>query len=112
MHDPTGLNVKVKGKVVSLTPLADEMAYHLAKKKETPYVKDPVFLSNFMKAFRKELPEWCKDSKFEEVDFSELYNLVDGQKRRKELVSKEEKRRRPPGGRRRERGKRDCTAKR
>ncbi len=91
LYEPTGLKVKVKGKTASLTPLADEMAYHLGKKKDTPYVKDPVFLGNFMKAFTKELPEWCNSPKFEEVDFSEFYNRVEEEKRRKETVSKEEK---------------------
>jgi len=33
-----GLKVKVRGREVSLPPLAEEMAYHLAKKKDTQYV--------------------------------------------------------------------------
>lgn len=90
-HLPTGLTVKVKGREVFLTPLADEMAYHLAKKKDTPYVKDPVFLRNFMQDFRKELPDWCKGSKFEDVDFSKFYDRVEEEKRAKAAMTKEEK---------------------
>lgn len=90
-HLPAGLTVKVKGREVPLTPLADEMAYHLAKKKDTPYVKDPVFLRNFVQDFRKELPDWCNGSKFEDVDFSKFYDRVEEEKRAKAAMTKEEK---------------------
>ena len=48
LYQPEGLQVWVKGKQIELTPLAEEMAYNLAKKKDTPYVQDPVFTANFM----------------------------------------------------------------
>ncbi len=67
------------------------MAYHLAKKKDTPYVQDPVFLTNFMSDFVKVLPPWCKGTKFESVDFSDFYKLVDGEKAAKDSATKEEK---------------------
>lgn len=81
----------VKEKTAALTPLAEEMAYHLAKKKDTPYVKDPVFTENFMSDFSEQLPQWCRGAKFEEVDFSELFLKVDREKRTKEAMSKEQK---------------------
>ncbi len=89
---PKGLTVKVRGSDVALSPLAEEMAYHLAKKKDTPYVKDAVFLSNFMADFLKQLPESCRGTKFEEVDFSEAYAVVENEKASKERMTKEEKR--------------------
>ncbi len=76
---------------MELSPLAEEMAYHLAKKKDTPYVHDPIFLSNFMSDFLKQLPSWCKGSKFEEVDFSQFYAKVDAEKNAKESMGKDQK---------------------
>jgi len=90
-YQPEGLNIKVRGKDVTLPPLAEEMAYHFAKKKDTPYVKDPVFAANFMKDFVKLLPPWCRDAKFEDVDFSRLFEKVDREKREKESMSREMK---------------------
>ena len=90
-YEPGGLSVKVRGKPVELTALAEEMAYQLAKKKDTPYVKDPVFTSNFMVDFVKQIPQWCSGAKFEEIDFSEFYRKVDQEKAMKESMSKEEK---------------------
>src|SRR2546427_7469284 len=88
---PLGLNVKVRGREVSLPPLAEEMAYHLAKKKDTQYVKDGYFVTNFMKDFAALLPDWCRGSKFEEVDFSLFYQKVEREKRAKETMSRETK---------------------
>jgi len=90
-YGPDGLSLKVKGKPVPLSPLAEEMAYHLAKKKDTPYIQDPVFRSNFMQDFLKELPDGCRGTPFEQVDFSPLYSKVDTEKAAKESMSKEEK---------------------
>jgi DNA topoisomerase I len=90
-YQPEGVTVRVKGKDVALTPLAEEMAYSFAKKKDTPYVQDPVFRANFLGDFVKELPDWCRGAKFEEVDFSRLYRKADSEKAAKEGMSKEEK---------------------
>ena len=91
VYSPGGLSVDVKGRAVQLTPLAEEMAYNLAKKKDTQYIQDPVFRSNFMSDFLKRLPQWCAGAKFEEVDFSLLYRKVDSEKKAKEAMGKEEK---------------------
>jgi len=89
---PKGLSVKLSGQELRLAPLAEEMAYQFAKKKDTPYVQDPVFRSNFMKYFVKELPPPAtKQTKFEELDFSQFYKLVDQEKMQKETMTKEEK---------------------
>ncbi len=79
------------GRPVKLSPLAEEMAYNLAKKKDTPYIKDPVFAANFMSDFVKQLPGWARSAKFEGVDFSELFQKVDREKAAKEAMSKEAK---------------------
>src|ERR1035441_9832017 len=86
---PKGLTVAIKGETVNLSPIAEEMAYNLAKKKDTPYVQDPVFVRNFMKYFNRELPAAFKSSSFTDVDLSRIYRLVDSEKRAKEALSKE-----------------------
>jgi DNA topoisomerase-1 len=90
-YEPSGLTVAVKGRTVTLLPLAEEMAYQLAKKKDTPYVQDPVFTANFMGDFVKQLPPWCGMARFSDVDFSQIYEKVDREKAQKERMSKEQK---------------------
>ena len=91
VYSPRGLSVKVKGRPAVLSPLAEEMAYHFAKKKDTPYVQDPVFTANFMLDFAGQLPDWSKGAKFSDIDFSELFHVVDEEKAQKEVMSKDEK---------------------
>jgi DNA topoisomerase I len=88
---PKGLTVSIRGEAVGLSPMAEEMAYNFAKKKDTPYVQDTVFVANFMKHFVKELPDAFKSSSFSDVDFSQFYRLADAEKHAKEAMSKEEK---------------------
>ena len=90
-YQTEGLHVSVMGRSVELSPLAEEMAYNLAKKKDTPYVQDPVFTANFMGDFVRQLPPWCKGVGFRDVDFSELHRRVDEEKATKERMTKEQK---------------------
>jgi DNA topoisomerase-1 len=91
LYEPDGLSIAVRGKPLKLSSLAEEMAYHFAKKKDTPYVQDPVFRSNFMSDFAGLLPAWGHGAKFDEVDFSELNAKVDREKAARERMSKEQK---------------------
>ena len=91
LYRPEGYSIRVKGKEVLLSPMAEEMAYNFAKKKDTPYVQDPVFRSNFMSDFVGQLPEWAREAKFEDFDFSSLNRKVDMEKAAKETMTKEEK---------------------
>ena len=89
---PKGLSVRITGQEVKLSPLAEEMAYQFAKKKDTPYVQDQVFRANFMKYFVKELPPpYSKGVRFENVDLSAFYRFVDKEKADKESMTQEEK---------------------
>jgi DNA topoisomerase-1 len=88
---PEGLSVKVGGRPVPLSPLAEEMAYNLAKKKDTPYIQDATFRSNFIHDFLTELPQWCARTPFDQIDFSELFSKVDREKAAKESLSKDAK---------------------
>ncbi|MDG7008806.1 MAG: DNA topoisomerase I [Nitrososphaerota archaeon] len=90
-YEPLGMSVKVSGRPVPLSSLAEEMAYLFARKKDTPYVQDPVFTSNFADDFVRQLPPWCKGAKYNDMDFSEFYRRVDQEKAAKESMSKEQK---------------------
>jgi len=90
---PMGLSIRVLGQEVKLSPLTEEMAYQFAKKKDTPYVQDPVFVANFMKYFVEQLPQTVsKQAKFQDFDFSQFYRIVDQEKKDKETMTKEAKR--------------------
>jgi DNA topoisomerase-1 len=86
-----GSAITVKGRPVELPRMAEEMAYNFARKKDTPYVQDPVFVSNFMGDFVRQLPPWCQGVELRDVDFSALYKRVDLEKATKESMSKEQK---------------------
>ncbi len=90
-YEHKGLSIKIKGKSIKLTLEQEEMAYAWAKKKDTPYVQDPVFISNFLNDFLALFPEEFKDAKIEDIDFSEIYRYVDEEKAAKEALTKEEK---------------------
>ena len=83
--------MRVRGREFELSPLAEEMAYNFAKKKDTPYVLDPVFRSNFMEDFLKQLPAECKGAEFKDLDFSELNRKVDTEKAAKDSMTKDER---------------------
>lgn len=90
-YQAQGFSIKIKGKKVALTPDQEEMAMAWAKKKDTPYVQDPVFAANFMNDFLKLFPKEYQGAKISDVDFSELNNFVDREKQKKETMTKEEK---------------------
>jgi DNA topoisomerase I len=81
-----GINIKVLGEIFFLNREQEELIYAWAKKKDTHYVKDPVFQSNFISDFIKVLPDrFGSIQKIDEIDMSEAFSLVD-----KELKIKEE----------------------
>ncbi|RDJ35808.1 MAG: DNA topoisomerase I [Crenarchaeota archaeon] len=86
-----GIKIKVKGEKVSLDLLQEEMIYQWAKKKDTPYAQDKVFQKNFTADFAKTLDPKFKGIKYEDIDFSEAFKVVDKEKDLKEMMTKEEK---------------------
>jgi DNA topoisomerase-1 len=88
---PDGLSITISGREVKLSPVAEEMAYALAKKKDTPYIQDAVFRANFLKDFLRQLPEEFRGARYEDIDFSALFSKVDREKAAKEGLTKEEK---------------------
>lgn len=85
-HVQRGINIKILGEILFLNREQEEPIYAWAKKKDTHYVKDPVFQSNFIGDFKKLLPERFRSvQKIDEIDMTEAFNLVD-----KELKIKED----------------------
>ena len=101
-----GINIKVFGEIFFLNREQEELIYAWAKKKDTHYVKDPVFQSNFISDFKKLLPDRFRSiQKIDEIDMSEAFNLVDKELKIKEeekirikSLSREERRRISQGG--------------
>ncbi|MDW0308378.1 MAG: DNA topoisomerase I [Nitrososphaeraceae archaeon] len=80
-----GINVKILGEIFFLNREQEELIYAWAKKKDTHYVKDPVFQGNFLSDFKKLLPErFTSVRNVDEIDMTEAFSLVD-----KELKIKE-----------------------
>ncbi|MDW0328139.1 MAG: DNA topoisomerase I [Nitrososphaeraceae archaeon] len=80
-----GINVKILGEIFFLNREQEELIYAWARKKDTHYVKDPVFQGNFLSDFKKLLPErFTSVRNVDEIDMTEAFSLVD-----KELKIKE-----------------------
>lgn len=84
-YTPKGLSIYIKDEKVLLSPSQEELVYAWAKKKDTHYVKDPVFQLNFLSDFKKLLPEKYREvNGIEEINFEEAFSLVDKEKMVKE----------------------------
>lgn len=90
-YEPQGFRILIRGKLFELTPFQEEMAMAWAKKKDTPYVKDPVFQKNFLKDFLAHFPAEVRDCTIDDIDFSQLYQFVDQEKEAKANLSREAK---------------------
>ncbi|MEW6044241.1 MAG: DNA topoisomerase I [Thermoproteota archaeon] len=86
-----GISIKIKGQPVKLNLLQEEMVYQWAKKKDTPYVQDPVFQKNFVADFAATFDGKYKGLTISDIDFSDTFKLVDREKDAKLLMTKEEK---------------------
>jgi len=77
-HVQRGINIKILGEVFFLNREQEELIYAWAKKKDTHYVRDPVFQSNFLSDFKKAIPDRFKSvQKIVDIDMSEAFSLVD-----------------------------------
>ena len=87
---PLGRTIVVRGEELRLTPVQEEMALAWARKKDTPYVQDEVFVANFMRDFSAALgiePSLSLD----EVDFAAFYAFVDQEREIKAGMTKEQR---------------------
>jgi len=101
-HQPRGITISIKGEKLALTADQEELVYAWAKKKDTHYVQDPVFQSNFLSDLKPLLPEKFRkaDLKISDFDLSQAFKLADEEKLMKEQekerlknLPKEEKKR-------------------
>ncbi|MBI3538336.1 MAG: hypothetical protein HY070_12365, partial [Chloroflexi bacterium] len=76
-YDYRGLTVRITGAPVKLNSMQEEMLMAWAKKKDTPYVLDPVFQKNFLEDLKKELPG---DYALADIDFAPLNQIADREK--------------------------------
>ena len=80
-----GINVKILGEIFFLNREQEELVYAWAKKKDTHYVKDPVFQANFLSDFKKLLPERFNSVRsIDDIDMTEAFSLVDKESKIKE----------------------------
>lgn len=80
-----GLKISIAGERHPLSHEQEELVYSWSKKKDTHYIKDPVFQANFLSDFKKLLPERFQNiSRLTEIDFSEAFALIDQEKMMKE----------------------------
>ncbi|HEY7228460.1 MAG TPA: DNA topoisomerase I [Nitrososphaeraceae archaeon] len=100
-HVQRGINIKILGEVFFLNREQEELIYAWAKKKDTHYVRDPVFQSNFLSDFKKAIPDRFKSiQKIDDIDMREAFSLVDkeasikeAEKMRIKSLPREEKKR-------------------
>src|SRR5215217_8343769 len=98
-HILKGLSIKIKNERIALNHEQEEIVYAWAKKKDTHYIKDAIFQNNFLKDFKKILPNRLQNTNnIDEIDFSEAFTLVDDELKLKirekdkiQNLSKEEK---------------------
>ncbi|HZD82191.1 MAG TPA: DNA topoisomerase I [Nitrososphaeraceae archaeon] len=84
-YQPRGISITICGERLMLNPDQEELVHAWAKKKDTHYVQDPVFQSNFLNDFKKLLPEKFQNiNSIKEINFSEAYKLVEEEKKIKE----------------------------
>jgi DNA topoisomerase I len=95
-YQPRGISVTIRGEKLMLNRDQEELVYAWANKKDTHYVHDSMFQSNFLKDFRKLLPAKFQDiDNIADIDFSEAFTLIDQERRTKE-AEKERIRNLPP----------------
>ena len=79
-YDYRELTVKIKNEPVQLNPDQEEMLMAWAKKKDTPYVLDPVFQSNFLRDLREKFDARFAEMTLAGIDFRELHAIADREK--------------------------------
>ena len=84
-YQPRGISISIDGERLMLNRDQEELVYAWAKKKDTHYVQDSVFQSNYLNDFKKLLPEGFQHiTSIKDVDFSEAFKLIDHEKKVKE----------------------------
>ncbi|MFL6359295.1 MAG: DNA topoisomerase I [Nitrososphaeraceae archaeon] len=84
-YQPRGISIIIRGEKLMLNRDQEELAYAWANKKDTHYVHDSVFQSNFLIEFKKLLPAQFQDTdNITDIDFSEAFRLIDRERKTKD----------------------------
>src|ERR671914_2032152 len=84
-YQSRGIGIIIRGERFILNHDQEELIYAWAKKKNTHYIQDPIFQSNFLIDLRALLPEKFQSVDFiNDIDFSEALRLVDHENAMKE----------------------------
>ena len=84
-YQSRGIGIIIRGERFILNHDQEELIYAWAKKKNTHYIQDPIFQSNFLIDLRTLLPEKFRSIDFiNDIDFSEAFRLVDHENAMKE----------------------------
>ena len=81
--EPHGLTLTINGKKTVLSPQQEEMAWAWASKRDTPYVQDEVFVSNFLLDFLKIFPPEYSNVDIQDINFSRIIKYQEKEKERK-----------------------------
>ncbi|KAI5063198.1 hypothetical protein GOP47_0021745 [Adiantum capillus-veneris] len=90
-YQPHGVKMLYEGKPVDLTSEEEEVATMFAVMKETDYATKPKFLANFWNDWKKILGPNHTIQKFEDCDFSPIYEWHLAEKEKKKQLSSQEK---------------------
>ena len=90
-YESKGIKIAIRGKPVDLDMLQEEMVYQWAKKKDTLYALDPTFQSNFTADFARTLNPKLDGVRYDEIDFTDAYRLVDQEKDKRDMMTKEKR---------------------
>lgn len=82
LYESKKLSLSIYGKKFNLDSDQEEMAWAWALKKDTPYVKDEIFVTNFLSDFKKKLRIEDPKLKIEDIDFSEIIKRQEAEKLR------------------------------
>ena len=84
-YQSRGIGIIIRGERFILNRDQEELIYAWAKKKNTHYIQDPIFQSNFLNDLRTLLPDKLRSIDFiNDIDFSEAFRLVDHENAMKE----------------------------
>ncbi|CAN0920296.1 DNA topoisomerase 1 alpha [Linum grandiflorum] len=90
-YKPHGVKMRYNGKQVDLTPEQEEVATMFAVMKDTDYMQQPKFLENFWNDWREILGKNHVIQKFDDCDFTPIYDWHQQEKEKKKQMSKEDK---------------------
>jgi DNA topoisomerase I len=88
-HILKGISININNERLDLNNDQEEIVYAWAKKKDTHYVKDTLFQTNFLNDLKKVLPQKFQNiNNVNEIDFSDAFKFVNNENQQK-IIEKE-----------------------